>query len=549
MAVVQISRIQLRRGRRDNLPQLASGELGWAIDAQELYIGNGAVSEGAPAVGNTKILTEQDDLLGLAGQYAYKRDEIQTGVSIGSPVERTLQAKLDDVVSVRDFGALGDGTDQTEKIQRAVDQLFINSATKGLYSSRVTLRIPAGDYLLSSPIYVPPFANIVGDGIDKTYINANTAANAFRTVNEDSIPGTPADDSTTDSLNQPRGIVLKGMTINHASWTDATLRLESTINSVFEDIKFVNSWTVTDSYAGVSPIGIALNSGSTGINCTHNKFINCEFSGYIFPVYSDYDSEYNEFHTGKIEFCGYGFAFGSFARYLATGTIGNPGQLTGPNHNIIQNYTFTDVYRNGILVENGRYNRSVNNKFIAVGNDSASSANPVYSVIKFVNESNITEGDYFERTADLTVDPLFFPAAYIPEVEGPVNYTNKFSVSTAVGNHITAEDFMQLPLDPQGGTIVVDYEYKADVSPSPILRQGTWTLVYNQMTDTFVFDDVYTFTGNSFYTSALTFTGSIQSGNKYLVQVENSTLGSASDTDQFTFTVKHIKTNTISVTP
>ena len=60
MAVVQISRIQVRRGKKgvDNLPQLASGELGWAIDTQEFYVGNGSVSEGAPAVGNTKVLTE-----------------------------------------------------------------------------------------------------------------------------------------------------------------------------------------------------------------------------------------------------------------------------------------------------------------------------------------------------------------------------------------------------------------------------------------------------------------------------------------------------------
>ena len=60
MAVVQISRIQNRRGKKfsqTGFPQLASGELGWAIDTQELYIGNGSVSEGAPAVVNTKLIT------------------------------------------------------------------------------------------------------------------------------------------------------------------------------------------------------------------------------------------------------------------------------------------------------------------------------------------------------------------------------------------------------------------------------------------------------------------------------------------------------------
>lgn len=47
MAVVQISKIQVRRGKKNSgsgLPQLASGELGWAVDTQELFIGNGSVS-------------------------------------------------------------------------------------------------------------------------------------------------------------------------------------------------------------------------------------------------------------------------------------------------------------------------------------------------------------------------------------------------------------------------------------------------------------------------------------------------------------------------
>ena len=74
MAVVQISRIQIRRGQKNvgsGIPQLAGGELGWAVDSQELYIGNGAVSEGAPAVGNSKIITEHDNLFELASTYTH----------------------------------------------------------------------------------------------------------------------------------------------------------------------------------------------------------------------------------------------------------------------------------------------------------------------------------------------------------------------------------------------------------------------------------------------------------------------------------------------
>ena len=58
MAIVQISRIQHRRGLNQDLPQLSSGELGWSIDTQQLYIGNGTISEGAPVEGRTEILTQ-----------------------------------------------------------------------------------------------------------------------------------------------------------------------------------------------------------------------------------------------------------------------------------------------------------------------------------------------------------------------------------------------------------------------------------------------------------------------------------------------------------
>lgn len=58
MAVIQISRIQHRRGLESDLPNLASAELGWSVDTRKLYIGNGTIEEGAPSLGKTEILTQ-----------------------------------------------------------------------------------------------------------------------------------------------------------------------------------------------------------------------------------------------------------------------------------------------------------------------------------------------------------------------------------------------------------------------------------------------------------------------------------------------------------
>lgn len=65
MAIVQISQIKHRRGLQENLPQLASAELGWSIDSRRLYIGNGTLAEGAPATGNTEVLTEYSNIPGV----------------------------------------------------------------------------------------------------------------------------------------------------------------------------------------------------------------------------------------------------------------------------------------------------------------------------------------------------------------------------------------------------------------------------------------------------------------------------------------------------
>lgn len=170
MAVVQISRIQHRRGLQQDFPQLASAELGWSLDQRRLFIGNGTVEEGAPSTGVTEILTEYSDVLALSRSYTFKGllagFVVQTGPDANNPVIRTLQDKLDDFVSVRDFGAIGDGVaDDTAAIQRALDNP-LGTATAGGQNSLFhrTVYFPAGDYLISDTIQVPPFTRLQGEG-------------------------------------------------------------------------------------------------------------------------------------------------------------------------------------------------------------------------------------------------------------------------------------------------------------------------------------------------------------------------------------------------
>ena len=186
MAIVQISRIQHRRGLQENLPQLSHAELGWVTDTRSLYIGNGPTSSGAPIVGNTQVLTEHSNIVSLLN-YTYEGNAtstVQTGVTTGSPTVRKLQDRLDDYVSVMDFGASGAGvTDDWAAIDRAIYELFIKDTTQ---KARRSLYFPAGIYKVTAPVRLPTWATIFGDGAGKTFIQyeeTQTNATATATIN------------------------------------------------------------------------------------------------------------------------------------------------------------------------------------------------------------------------------------------------------------------------------------------------------------------------------------------------------------------------------
>jgi hypothetical protein len=75
MSIVQISKIQVRSGNLEDLPQLSVGEFGWATDAKRLFIGNDPNTIG-PIPDNTEILTSISNG-GAGGSAAGNTGEIQ----------------------------------------------------------------------------------------------------------------------------------------------------------------------------------------------------------------------------------------------------------------------------------------------------------------------------------------------------------------------------------------------------------------------------------------------------------------------------------------
>ena len=495
MAIVSISRIQHRRGRKldgTGMPQLASGELGWAIDTQELYIGNGSVSEGAPTVGNTRVLTEHDNILDFAVDYSFRAGAIQTGDLFSTPVYRTLQERLDDRVTLAEFGATGDGSDQTANLQRALDQLYLNPTNKSEASSRIVLYIPAGEYLITDTIYVPPFTTIIGAGKGKTVLISETTT-VFKTVNGDSDPGDYASDFTSTIFNQPRNIVITGLTIQSLS-TQPAIILASCVESLFQDIEITGSWESGQNHA--NQIGIRLDGISTPISSNNNRFVNVDIYGFNYAVRSDYDTYYNTFSNNTFKNCRYGVVFGQYA-------TGGVGQQYGPSYNTIQTCIFDQIDQNAIWVELGDFNTSKANKFLNVGNDGGSPATAVASTVKFTTSTNVSEGDFFARsmTLALAADSDPYPLTkYVPDVEGRATFTNTYKNSLAIGYNTAFTNILKLPII-NSGKITIDYIY-TDVD---IMKEGKLEIICNTDNASYTINDDYTWIGVEDYSTLLEF--------------------------------------------
>ena len=513
MAVVQISKIQHRRGRKNSgtsLPQLASGEIGWAIDTQEVFIGNGSVSEGAPYVGNTKIITEHDNILDLALQYQYRRNDatIQTGPSSAQPVQRTVQERLDDVVSVRAFNVTGDGTtDDTLAIQRAIDQLYLNDATKGSASSRVKLVFEAGIYKLTAPLRIPPYANLQGAGKDKTIIRQTGAFAVAYTVGSDSTPGVYTDTSTMTSLNQPQFIELQDMTLENTVANKPGLELIAAKNSTFSNLKIKGVWVYPSTALNADSVGLRLTAKSASVSCTDNLFDNVTITNFAYGVDSTFDIESNHFTNNTFYELRRGIRFGHNVDPLTS------GRQYGPRENKITHSRFSRITETGYEVIEGSGNTSESNTYVQVGNDGGTEETATYEVINFVSGGNVSSNDYFERSIELTTNPTYLNSIpYIPEVKGIVKSEHKYNTEVYIDSGASGSPFIKLPANTSTSHII-HYFYTSPIQA--VTRQGTLFVNVDRENDIVHLTDDCSTIGNAANVEDLSFSVTLESAGTF----------------------------------
>ena len=448
MAILQISRITQRKGLAQDLPEpLAGAELGWAIDERKLYIGNGELAEGAPYVGNTEVLTEFSDLLSYVTAYTYQGDAagytVQTGTTSGNPVTQSIQARLDSYAIITDFGATGDGvTDDTAAINRALYQIYCRQTNTQV---RRSLFFPAGTYLVTDTILVPPFAKLYGEGANSSIISFQVnnwvtltpyaaGVMVYYTVNgeyyrsksvvpaeDPASPGSPiAPTNTTyweeqvlpeyvvqtaDSLQQtgasigtngalpPQNISIVDMAIKTANQGNGTTVLHNvclvdrTSQVNFEQVNFQGPFTTADGNTELEALACVHFNSSPSLPCTQVNFDGCKFSGATYGIITD----------NVIKGC-------TISRgYFDTLFQGIILETEPTGVRIVENI-FDNIYHEAIVITGASLNASAYNIFYDVGNVFLDIVTT--PVIDIDADNNISMGDLFERT---TADSISHP--------------------------------------------------------------------------------------------------------------------------------------------
>jgi len=354
MAVVQISKIQVRRGQKNSnsgVPQLSSAEFAWAVDSQELFIGNGSVLEGAPYVGNTKILTEHDNILDLADSYRFANDD----TSITLSVPRSLQNKIDEThVSVRDFGAIGDGsTDCVAAFETAATQLFRNANT----NYKKVLIVPNGEYLFTSDLALP--SGVILQGETRHGVVLNIGANNIRF-----ITSTGLELLDFNSTNRPQNIDISNLTISR---TTGQIVLSGVANSVLSKLNFLGTYVLGTAVASLAtePSAVFWENTLTGTKTDNILFRDCVFEGVSLAVKCRQTAVFDT----DVKFENSRFFVNDTAVYI-------DGVATQGNNWTMYYCVFEEIDRQAFRSTNGRGTIINRSKFKNVANGTSTAANP-----------------------------------------------------------------------------------------------------------------------------------------------------------------------------
>lgn len=514
MAIVEISRIQIRRGQQNitGEPTLSPGEFGWAQDTENLWIGK-RVSEGAPDDNNTRILTENDftaliALTTASGNSVYQYQGVLQGNDINSTstifpstIQRIIKGKLNDTVSILDFYTINTSTSAHPGFQNAVYDLYQRwVGTSSSTFARQTLRIPAGTYYISQPVLIPPYATIVGDGPDKTILISSTGTSIFQFCDTE-------DNTIVDinfgNLSRPQNIYIEGITFQYSSTlTNLTqnfsplLRADAAEDSYIGNCKFAGLYT-SGAAANNDYAGIEIRSDGLAIVSQDLIIENCSFDSIATGVMSDYDIADTLIVNNRFKDLKRGIAHSLSTNTVDPAVVGPVRTRVTNNRfeNILEEAFFVgDVYGTSILTNHV----SAFNTFRDIGLTTTGTFTT--AVINYKTLGNVSTGDYFDRLDDVRADrnSYFSTSSWMVSGSSYIDSEQVYKSSLVASSTTT---FTILPFSTPTTRARVDY----NIAMTNFAREGYFIVNASNITSgaTALVTDNYNYTGDNPVTNNL----------------------------------------------
>ena len=343
------------------------------------------------------LLTGTTDLaVGAKGLTATSKDLINWTVKTfsygSSQTARSIQEKLDERVSVRDFGAKGDGiTDDTAAINLALRELYVRFDELG---TRRVLHFPAGTYIVTDSINVPSDAYLQGEGSHNTIIKQTRPSDQYPLVtwviycadNHQQIQadiGLNGADLPNNIRIQDLGLASAGdcMIVNKASNV-------SMVNVRFQGIVAANARAAQDSTLKHATAGVRL-MGTHMAQVLDINFTDCEFDHTNLGLWV----ETNQFVSGiVVQSCYFHDLYQAVRTDYGTGSV---KQFT------VSNSIIDQIYHTAMLINSADGFISSFNNYKEAGNELSGDNFPSHIIVDFFNGcvNCASIADTFDRSA------------------------------------------------------------------------------------------------------------------------------------------------------
>lgn len=470
MAIRKISRLQHRRGLKSDLPpKLREGELGFCLDTRELFIGNSEADQG-----NSQILTQWTPVDRVVN-HAYAGS---TGIPAQS-VPRIIGAKLDDFVSVKDYGAIGNGIiDDYAAIQLAISDRYgkgvaVNASPLSGY---VTIFLPAGTYKISQPLALYPYVRLQGEGMHRTKIVLDNATSMCVVQTADNAGSTTIEIGLNGAV-LPTKIDLYDLWLDQPNAEGDVVWINRANGISLYNVKLTGP-RLYGSNTPTTTRGIVAQNLGNVIIPKDITVQSCDISGLGHAFYVDDPVTNIKIAMSEIHDCYKGISLG------ASAVQGGPSfiKVTNNSFNSIDNYGLACFGSNPGVI-------SVGNSFYNVGVVSSTAAiifGPASTECASIGDQIVPAGNVVINDQNPGYNVVVSPGASesVPSLLGPLTLFNNYPlIPQEVG----------LAYDPTlYNTINIDYS----ISRGTNKRVGRLTILTNGTSNTTVLQDEFTSLGN-----------------------------------------------------